>query len=208
MIETGTIERRCNPYAKQLLLLGTFATVIVFLIGFLPVFKPLAIPMSYLAPFALVYAVVLAVILYRQGTSDVPPLPALIGIILVVGGVAFDLIVTVTHSPNLSKEANPFVRLFLDSGYSLEFVYAYGFIFQFLFTLIICVLWIAFLRHRETLLASARKSNPKSGFAFLKAAMGGAHLSWRQFLIPLKLTDLPMSYHMTWLVVDHKSFDG
>ena len=36
---------------------------------------------------------------------------------------------------------------------------------------------------------------------FLKAATGGAHLSWRQWIIPLKMSELPRAYPLLWALV-------
>ncbi len=36
---------------------------------------------------------------------------------------------------------------------------------------------------------------------FLKAATGGAHLTWRQWIIPLKMSELPRAYPLCWVMV-------
>ena len=82
----------------------------------------------------------------------------------------------------------------------MAFVYVYGSVSQLLYLILVCVLWATFLRHRRTLIASAMSAKPKSGLDFIKAATGGAHLSWRQYFLPLKLSELPKSYHLVLLI--------
>jgi hypothetical protein len=76
----------------------------------------------------------------------------------------------------------------------------YGIVSEVLFTLLVCVSWAAFLRHRKSLIASAWSKNPDSRSDFIRAAVGVAHLSCRQFFLPRDTSELPTSYHIVWLV--------
>lgn len=200
MSKAEVIERRANPYAKQLLLVALCEITLFILVYYTRLLVFLRILFAYLAPLILIYGLVVAIALYRQGTSNLPTVPLVIGTILVVGGAFFDMIATVIKSPALERETNRIARALLDSGHSIGFVYVYGLAAQILFMVLTCVLWTAFLRHRETIIASTKNANPKSYLQFVKAATGGGHLSWRQYLLPLKPSEFPKSYHLVWFI--------
>jgi len=103
-------------------------------------------------------------------------------------------------TPTLRHEVNPVARALLDARLPADLVILYGIVSQALFTLLVCALWAAFLRHRKTLIASAWNKNPDSMSDFIKAAVGAAHLSCRQFFLPRQASELPTSYHIIWLV--------
>ncbi len=65
-----------------------------------------------------------------------------------------------------------------------------------MFLSLLCALWIGLLRHRWFLAASIQ--GVRSPLRFLKAATGGGALTWRQWLLPLGLSDLPTGYHVLW----------
>jgi hypothetical protein len=122
----------------------------------------------------------------------------LLGVILILGAASFDMIATLIHSPDLSRECNPVARALLDSGHSVPFVLGYGLLMQGLFLACQCVLWVALLRHWPCLVASVRGES--TFLRFLKSAMGGAQLTWRQSLLPLRWSELPTAYHFLWIV--------
>jgi hypothetical protein len=140
------------------------------------------------------------VLLYLQGRNPLPKIPLISGWLFSVGGVVLDAGATIINTPTLAQESNVIARALLDSGHSIGFVYLYGTVSQAFYLILVCGLWATFLRHRLTLLASAMSTNPKSGLEFIKAATGGAHLSWRQYCLPLKLSELPKSYHLVLLI--------
>lgn len=193
------IIERSNPHAK-LFMVGAMATALLTLAIYLtPWLLSARVPFAYLIPVLLICNLIPMISLYRLGTGNMPSLPLITGIFLLVGGTAFDMIVTVVYSPTLNMEANPVARSLLDSGHSVLFVYVYAVMAQVLLTLLGCVMWVAFLRHRATLVASARNSRPKSYFEFVKSMLGGEKLSWRQYLLPIRLSELPKAYHLTWI---------
>lgn len=108
------------------------------------------------------------------------------------------MVATVIHSAQLRDESNPLARGLLDSGHSLAFVYGYGILSQSLLLALVVTLWFALLRHRNILAASLRGHS--SFMRFMKAATGGAHLTWRQWIIPLKMSELPCAYQLFWVV--------
>lgn len=142
-----------------------------------------------------------AVRLLRLGTSAVPLGLAIFGVVYVVGGAAFDMLATALHSPELDREGNPVARAFLDSGYGVPFVYGFAIVAQALLAAFTSIVWIAFLRHREALVASL----PRSGSvgAFLKAALFGPDWSAgrRGWSLPRRWSDLPSPYHLFWFWV-------
>src|SRR5438128_2600459 len=76
------------------------------------------------------------------GESDTPRVPLLAGWAAVGGGAACDIYATVSHSPDLSREANPLIRSLLDNGVSLGRVYGYAALTQVLFVAVTMVLWL------------------------------------------------------------------
>jgi hypothetical protein len=77
-------------------------------------------------------------------------------------------------------------------------VYAYALICQSLYVAVIVFLWAGLLRHRFSLVDSIRGS--QSFLESVKAATGGSSLSWRQWCLPLRLSDLPRPYHLLWMI--------
>lgn len=125
-------------------------------------------------------------------------LPAALGAVFIVGGTIFDLTATFLHSPALDLEANPAIRVLLDSGHSLRFVYGYIFITHGIFAWSFTVLWLVYLNHCPFIVTSAGAVNPASWWEFLKAATGGGHLSWRQWALPLRRSEMPLVYFWVW----------
>jgi hypothetical protein len=79
-------------------------------------------------------------------------------------------------------------------------VVIYGAVAQSLLAILIVTLWAGFLKHRQVIVDSAIISNEKTALDFFKAATGGSDLTWRQYLIPLQMTDLPKAYHFVWFL--------
>ena len=188
-----------NTEAKLLLVFFFVVVGLLLVVVLLDQFPPAVIPTIYALPIALALSLFLAVRLAYKGTSRVPAALATIGVVYIVGGGMFDMISTVIHTPRLHKEGNVIARALLDSGHSLQFVYAYAIVAQALLLILVSTLWVAFLRHREALITSVE--NERSLMPFLKAATGGAHLTWRQWIIPLKMSDMPRAFPLMWVMV-------
>lgn len=69
-----------------------------------------------------------------------------IGLFVVVGGACFDVAVTVTYSPDLVLEANPFIRFFISIGMPIKQIYLVGLFGQVIYTLLILIYWASFLK--------------------------------------------------------------
>jgi hypothetical protein len=117
---------------------------------------------------------------------------------LVVGGAVADLCLTVWMNPDLSWEANPFVRSLLDAGWTLPWVYGHLLATQALFVALFCTVWQGWWRHRRVLVDSIVQASPQSHWEFLKAVSGGGHLTFRQWLLPLHAGEVPRMYHCIW----------
>lgn len=193
-------EKRTNLFAKQILISGIIGITFLLLIYYTSSLRAFQVPVALLLPIYLIYEVVLATYIYQTTNSPLPKIPFLIGSLFVAGGSAFDGVITIVKSPTLSLEANPIARSLLDSGFSANFVIIYGIFSQIVVVVFICILWAAFLKHKDTFLALIKSKKGQSGLEFIKAAMGGGHLSWRQFLLPFKISELPTSYYIVWLV--------
>ncbi len=138
--------------------------------------------------------------LVSQGETRLPKLVTWCGAAFIVGGAICDISVTVVCSPDLAMEGNPYVRVLIDSQHPLAFVYAHALITQSLYITLFCGLWLGFLRHRQTIADTISASAPVGWFGFLKAATGGPHLTTRQWLVPLRTSEVPLLYHYVWLV--------
>ncbi len=148
------------------------ALVPVFYLGMAPA---LVVPMTYAIPFLLIPCVALSAALVWAGRGEAPPAGVAAGVAYFVGGALFDIAATLIHSPDLEYEGNPVARALLDSGHSLPFIYAYAAVCQSLTLLTLCLLWVAFLRHRPALVGSVkRRGSPVRPF---------------------------LTYHLFWLVV-------
>lgn len=194
------IEKRTNPYAKQILISGTIGIVFILLVYFTPSLYAFQVPMAFLLPIYLVYGIGLATLIYQTVNTPLPIGPFLIGLLFVAGGAAFDGIATLVKSPTLTLEANPVARSLLDFGFSANLVIIYGIFSQIAFVAFVCILWAAFLKHKDTFLSLVKSKKEQSGLGFIKAAMGGAHLSWRQFFLPYSISEFPTSYYLVWLL--------
>lgn len=194
------VEHQSKPYASRLIASLLVGALVVTVVYWLQPSLKLGVWLAYLIPAFLLYCLHLSAKLLALGTDMIPRGPFLAGVAFVVGGAGLDMIATVINTPSLDKEGNPVARALLDSGHPLWFVYSFALIAQILYALFTCLLWAVFLRHRRTVLSLARKSARGSRLAFIKAAMGGAELSWRQWVIPLKWSELPNSYHVSLLI--------
>jgi hypothetical protein len=186
---TGTAK----ALVGMLLLLVISATLAVY--SNLP--PHIALPLIYAIPFALAVCAGLALRMRRVGAAATPAWAFWPVACFIAGGVGFDILATLMHTPDLSLEGNPFARLLLDSEHEVSFVYVYAGMCQSLIVVIEATLWGALLRHREALVASI--GQPASFWRFLRAATGGAELTWRQWLLPLSWGDLPHAYHVLWV---------
>lgn len=155
---------------------------------------------AYSLPALGLVALILLDRLVNQGNTRLPWGITAFGGIFIVGGAVLDMAVTVAHSPNLELEGNPYVRILLDSRHSMTFVYMHALFTQSLYITLFCGVWIGFLRHRQIIINTISSTSPNSWFDFLKAATGGAHLSFRQWLFPIRPSEAPLLYHYVWLV--------
>src|SRR5262245_60354532 len=114
--------RRLAVVAVTCIVLTVFGIVAVVLPQLRPWVVPLCLSLVPLLAVALVAAVPLAAI----GEDDAPAGPLLAGWAVVLGGAACDVYATVTHSPDLAREANPVIRGLLDNGVSLTQVSMFG----------------------------------------------------------------------------------
>lgn len=139
--------------------------------------------------------------LLQQGAPAAPGRTGWLGLAFLAGGAAFDVGVTLACSPDLVFEGNPYVRILLDTRHELPVVYLHLLITQLGFVTLFCCVWLGFLRHHEILQESIVAAQPQGWAEFLKAATGGAHLNWRQWLLPVRPSEVPFLYHAMWLTM-------
>jgi hypothetical protein len=154
---------------------------------------------TYLLPF---FGALLLVSVWRLGRAAVgavKPFGFIVGGLFIVGAASIDLTVTVRRDPFLSLEGNPYIRVLLDvTHHSYGFVYALVAMTQALFVATFVAAWWAFLRHRRTITSQVTDAQAKTWPAFVKAATGGGHLSYRQWLFPLRPEEIPDPYMSVW----------
>jgi hypothetical protein len=155
---------------------------------------------AYSLPAFGLIALVLLDRLINQGKTRLPWGITGCGGLFIVGGAILDMAVTVAHSPNLELEGNPYVRILLDSQHPLPFVYMHALFTQSLYITLFCGIWIGFLRHREIIVQTISAASPNSWMEFLKAATGGSHLSFRQWIFPIRPSEGPLLYQYVWLI--------
>jgi len=188
-----------NAEVKRLPIVWAIALFWCSAVFYLDRLSMLRIPTIYGLPAYLGLALILGLCLARKGTSDVPVVWTVAGLGFIIGGAVFDMAATVVHSPALERETNPVARALLDSGHQIRFIYCYSIASQALVLASVSVIWISLLRHRKSIVDPLKGTN--SIPALLKAATGGANLTWRQWLIPLKLSEMPSWYHLFWALV-------
>lgn len=182
--------RTAARWLSGILVAAVLWTLTVWLV---PKLQPLRVPTVYGVLAATGVVLVLAVRFAAQGRDRVPFLGLLAGWAVWFGGSAADIGATIAHTPDLKREANPLIRSLLDSGITIDAVYAFGVVSQAVFIAAGAVLWVALLKHRTDLV----RSMPPAGslLAYLKAGTGGRELSYRQWLCPLTASELPWGYH-------------
>jgi hypothetical protein len=187
-----------NSAARALLAVALLAALALAAVLW-PAPRPVgAIWVAYALPVACAACLALAIRLARLGPAPASRLAALLGTTLLLGAGGFDMAATLAHSPDLAREGNPLARALLDSGHSSRFVLGYGLLGQGLYLSCLCVLWLALLRHWPRLVGSVR--DQPTFPRFLKGATGGAGLTWRQWLLPLRWSELPRAYHCLWIL--------
>lgn len=154
------------------------------------------LPGAYFALIGAAAALPLSAALAWHGPARAPSGPLAAGVTFIAGGAAFDVGATLWHTPDLAQEANVVARTLLDSGHSVGFVLAAAGVAQFALTAALICAWVGLLRHRNLILTEV----PIGGAVLptLKAATGGASLTWRQWLLPLGFAELPGAYHLWW----------
>ena len=184
--------RRLAQVTMTSLVLGIGVAVAVFLPQAREALVPLCLSLVPLFAVAAVAAILFA----ATGEDDVPALPLLAGWLVILGGTACDIYATLSHSPDLDREANPIIRALLDNGVSLKQVYVVAALLQLLYIVLAMALWLGFLKHRRTLATTM----PPAGslLTYFKAGTGGRELTYRQWLCPFTYSEFPWACHLAW----------
>jgi hypothetical protein len=165
---TTSLESAHRLALRVLLLLGLLygALLTILLIAH----SMYQLSLIYFLPLLMFGLMLRSVQFFRSGTARVS-LPVFVtGCAFLLGGIAFDMVATGVHTPDLAIEANPLARALLDSGHAVLIVYIYGLIMQTALGVVLCALWGALLRHRNTWLAAATEEAHCFAQFFRKAA--------------------------------------
>ncbi|MBV9470272.1 MAG: hypothetical protein JO316_10785 [Abitibacteriaceae bacterium] len=108
-------ERSLNPIKLLFLFMasGIFGLTTV---EYVKVPEVLRLAIVYFMPVLLFAALVISAILYKQAPLSIPTFPLGLGVFLIVGGVGFDMVATVLHTPTLSGEGNVVAVGLFNSG--------------------------------------------------------------------------------------------
>ena len=178
---------------------GTAALAVPIMLNAVPPLNPYA---AYLAPVPYAVFLGLTVLLFRTGTDRIPKAALVLGVVFLLGGVAFDLVATVVHSPDLAREANPAVLVLRARGHSVRFVYVYGVVLEVFVGVVNCMLWAAMLRHRRTWVRSSLRNTRSRAQFLLKAMSGKTFASWRSLTERFtRAQRLRAFYHVLWVLV-------
>ncbi len=167
------VEKAALPFGKWTFAVLAAAAAIALISFKIPSFMAARIPAAYILLAVLFVEIYLIYEFARRGGRSAPLLPLLAGWAFALGGIGLDVVMTAIKTPDFSNEDNPVVRAFLDSGYSVEFIRAFGFVAQSGLAVLACLAWAAFLRHRITVLTLARALAPGSYREFVNAAVRG-----------------------------------
>lgn len=160
---------------------------------------PPVLAIIYILPVIPAVLLTFALRLLRCGIEPIHYGIAIAGAVFIVGGAAFDMVATVIHSPDLRMEGNVVARMLIRSGHKIATVYVYAIVAQSLMIALDIILWFSLIRHRRLLIESLDR--PENFAQFIKAATGGAYLTWRQWSAPLNLSELGRIYPPFWLLV-------
>ncbi len=151
---------------------------------------------AYLLVVPAVGMLLLSMLFVAKGKGRVTRLPFWLGFGFIVGGISFDVWATLLQSPDLALEGNKVITTLLYTDHDPDFIYVYGLGLQSILCCIMILLWAGFLRHRHTWFDDVMNHAPVTYAEFLKATTGGGRLSWRQYLIPWRTSELLCVYHV------------
>lgn len=135
----------------------------------------------------------------REGQACARRVPLIAGASFLAAAAVTDLYITARADPYLTLEGNPYIRALIDlSERPYWFIYGLVVLTQSLFVGAFVMAWWAFLRHRDSIADSVRAARPRSWPGFLKAATGGARLTYRQWLFPIRPGEIPNPYFSVW----------
>lgn len=131
-----------------------------------------------------------------KGRGRISRVPFWLGFGFIAGGVSFDIWATLLQSPDLSWEGNRAISTLLRTQHGSDFIFVYGLGLQSILACTMILLWTGFLRHRHSWLGAAMDHAPRTFAEFLKATTGGGELSWREYIAPLRVSELRCLYHV------------
>ena len=181
----SVVLERSHAYAGAFVLICLIDGAVLMAASLTPALAWLRVP-SAIATLPLYgWLVTLAIKFSRQGTDTVPRELFAFGVAFIMAGTALDVGAYLMTTPLLAADANVFEEAIATAGLPV-FYRAGRIVFHVLIVQLILLLWAAFFRHRNTLIALARQAEPKTFPQFVIAAMGSARLKWWGLIINLK----------------------
>ena len=188
-----TLESRYKKISQWLMLAG----FIVFLILLKPqgVLGAICILMFLLSIFFVFYH---SLVLFKSLSGVVLRRGLLMGTFIVLGGALFDIIVTISCSPDLSEEGNPIFLTLVDLNVPLWGIYLTLFFSQVFMVGFTLILWASFLKVYPRIINTIPYKNL---FTTCKWLFGCGQMSFLDFILNRKLNYCFFISSCTFLMV-------
>ena len=131
---------KTRSLAKLFITIFLPACVIVISIFSIPKLIFLRQLCTLLIPITEIALIVILILLLKQGKGKMGIFLLFPGAIWLIAGPALDMLSTIRHSPDLSREGNVIARYLLDNGYKMNFILIYSIIAQALFVIVLLLL--------------------------------------------------------------------
>jgi len=141
--------------------------------------------------------VFISISLARTGISKFSKPAAVFGCLIIIVGIWLDVLSTISVTPDLSREGNPFIQMFQSLHVPIWGLYLLGFLAQLGITIISCALWISFVRHNQIYLQVIREAKSRNIFQHLWVSFGGNLKAFKNREKPF----YSRSYRIIWFII-------
>lgn len=141
--------------------------------------------------------IIFFILLARTGSTSFSKHVAIIGMVVLIASIWFDVLATILVSPDLVQEGNPFIMMAQNLHVPRWGIYLLGFLAQLGITIISCAFWFSFLRHYKIYLKVLWAMNPQNLFQFIWVALGGNLASTKSHP---KRESFSRSYRAFWVI--------
>lgn len=206
--EIEQIVTEASKHTKRLLLslvtvvvleffiIATLIYLVIANLIFEPIRNLVLLPMIALLVIE-VLLVFISIALARTGTSIFSKSAALFGCLIIIAGIWLDVLSTISVTPDLAREGNPFIQMFQSLHVPIWGLYLLGFLAQLGITIISCALWISFVRHHQIYLQVIKEAKARNIFQYLWVSFGGNLKAFKNREKPF----YSRSYRVIWFII-------